>query len=95
MVHETMSLDCGTLVHEVVGSLPSAVLKSEILFMCLYAGIPICLVDDDLGSEDPFSFSVTSHAVSPLWGSRHRWACPSGRVPTTPAARFSVRISKA
>lgn len=68
-----MSLDYGTLVSEVTGSLPSAELK-EILFMCLFAGIPICLVDDNLGSEDPFSFSVTSHAVSPLWGSRHRWA---------------------
>lgn len=59
IVHETVSLDCGTLVHEVMGSLPLAELKREILFMCLYAGVPICLVDDNLGSEDPFSFSVT------------------------------------
>lgn len=68
--------------------------------MCHFAGVPLrpvraCLVDDNLGSEDPFSFSVISHAVSPLWGLRHRWVCSSGYIPTTPAVRFSVRISKA
>lgn len=100
VVLTTMSPHCETTVKEAVGLFLPAELKRETPFVCLFAGVPIgpicaCWVGDNLGSEDPSPFLVTSHSVSPPWGPRHRWGCPSGHIPATPAARLSVCISKA